>query len=291
MNAERDVSRIVRSWLEEGVTALPDRVLDAVLDQIPATPQRRPWWPPRRSALVNTYAKVAIALAAVVVVAVAGYNLLPRYGGVGGIPTSPPPTATPVPTPAPVPSGSIAPGTYRSNDTTHEVAPYTVTVSAGWTGGDGIARGDAFAGNGVTLTTWLIDHVYGDGCHWSGTLVPVATRAQLVAALVAQVGDSHSTPVDTTIGGLPATKIVMSLDPSFDMAACSNGIIVRMWPDPGPDESGGWGLTPGETATVYALEANGKVGVLMTVQHADSPPADVAALQQILDSVVFHAAP
>ena len=31
--------------------------------------------------------------------------------------------------------------------------------------------------------------------------------------------------------------------------------------------------------------------VLMTVQHQDSPAADVAALQQTLDSVVFHAAP
>ena len=41
MSTDRDVTRIVRSWLEEGVTALPDRVLDAVLDQLPATPQRR----------------------------------------------------------------------------------------------------------------------------------------------------------------------------------------------------------------------------------------------------------
>ena len=37
MSTDRDVTRIVRSWLEEGVTALPDRVLDAVLDQVPAT--------------------------------------------------------------------------------------------------------------------------------------------------------------------------------------------------------------------------------------------------------------
>ena len=35
MSADRDADRIVRSWLEEGVTALPDRVLDAVLDQVP----------------------------------------------------------------------------------------------------------------------------------------------------------------------------------------------------------------------------------------------------------------
>ena len=48
MSTDRDTTRIVRSWLEEGATALPDRVLDAVLDQVPATSQRRPLWPARR---------------------------------------------------------------------------------------------------------------------------------------------------------------------------------------------------------------------------------------------------
>ena len=48
MSTDRDVERIVRSWMDEGVTALPDRVLDAVLDQLPATPQRRAGWLARR---------------------------------------------------------------------------------------------------------------------------------------------------------------------------------------------------------------------------------------------------
>ena len=30
MSADRDVTSIVRSWLQEGVTALPDRVLDVL---------------------------------------------------------------------------------------------------------------------------------------------------------------------------------------------------------------------------------------------------------------------
>ena len=44
MSSDRDTTRIVRSWLEEGVTELPDRVLDAVLDELPATHQRRVTW-------------------------------------------------------------------------------------------------------------------------------------------------------------------------------------------------------------------------------------------------------
>ena len=43
MSTDRDVTRIVRSWLDDGATRLPDRVLDQVLDALPATPQRRAW--------------------------------------------------------------------------------------------------------------------------------------------------------------------------------------------------------------------------------------------------------
>ena len=84
MSTDRDTTRIVRSWLEEGATALPDRVLDAVLDQLPATSQRRPWWPVRRFDEMNNALKLAIAAAAVMVVALVGINLMPRSGSVGG---------------------------------------------------------------------------------------------------------------------------------------------------------------------------------------------------------------
>jgi hypothetical protein len=77
MSTERETTRIVRSWLEEGVTTLPDRVLDVVLDQVPATPQRRSWWPARRFPRMNSPVRYAIAAAAVLVVALAGYQLLP----------------------------------------------------------------------------------------------------------------------------------------------------------------------------------------------------------------------
>ena len=115
MSTDRDVTRIVRSWLEDGATALPDRVLDNVLDQLPATPQRRAWWPAWRLREMNSALKLAIAAAAVVVVAIVGINLLPRSEGVGGSGTSasPAPSSTASPSPSlsrsPAPSPALFP--------------------------------------------------------------------------------------------------------------------------------------------------------------------------------------
>ena len=95
MSTDRDVTRIVRSWLEEGATALPDRVLDAVLDQVPATSQRRPLWAARRFNEMNSALKLAIAAAAVVAVVLVGINLMPRSGIIGGPGPSPTPNSVP----------------------------------------------------------------------------------------------------------------------------------------------------------------------------------------------------
>ena len=50
MTTERETLLIIGTWMEDGRTRLPDHVLDAVLDQIPSTPQRRPLWSARRIA-------------------------------------------------------------------------------------------------------------------------------------------------------------------------------------------------------------------------------------------------
>ena len=94
MSTERDVNRIVRSWMEEGVTALPDHVLDAVLDQIPATPQRRSAWSAWREFHMNKFVAMGLGIAAAVVaLLIVGQFLGPNVGG--------PPAETPTPSVAP----------------------------------------------------------------------------------------------------------------------------------------------------------------------------------------------
>jgi hypothetical protein len=107
MSTDRDVERIVRSWLDEGVNVLPDRVLDFVLDQVPATPQRRASWLARRFPIMTNAMRIAVAAVAVIVIAILGVSLLYK-GGVGG----PSATATPSPTASP---RVLATGSFTSH--------------------------------------------------------------------------------------------------------------------------------------------------------------------------------
>ena len=107
--SDRDVNRAIRSWLHEDRHEDVSRVAGAVLDKVETTRQRRSLWPARRFEFMNTYAKFALAAAAVLVVAVVGYNVLPGRGGVGG------PTATPSPSPAPMPLEASARTAETSN--------------------------------------------------------------------------------------------------------------------------------------------------------------------------------
>ncbi len=199
MSTDRDTTRIVRSWLEVGATALPDRVLDAVLDQLPATPQRRSWGPARRFLDMNTSAKLAIAAAAVLVVALASFYLLPRGGGLNGGPgPGLSPSPTPTSTPSPTPSRRVArqqrreAGTYviSIND-----RPVTFSVPAGWTSSQNFIY-KPVAEPAMVLVTFGTVTARGRLCHSDGPLSKLEHGRRL-NALLAQKGLSrHRRPMD-----------------------------------------------------------------------------------------------
>ena len=58
MTSRRDTTRVIRAWLEEGVTVLPERVLDQVLDDVAVTRQRRGRW--ARSTLAPALSAAAV---------------------------------------------------------------------------------------------------------------------------------------------------------------------------------------------------------------------------------------
>jgi hypothetical protein len=95
MTLERDPrTHIVLSWLREDAHENAERMLLRALDEVDTTPQRRSSGPARRSDRMNTYAKLIAAAAAVLVVAVVGYQFLPERSGVGAPTTTPSPSPT-----------------------------------------------------------------------------------------------------------------------------------------------------------------------------------------------------
>jgi hypothetical protein len=288
MSADRDVDSIVRSWLEEGVTALPDRVLDNVLDRLPATHQRRSWWPARRLHEMNTPIRIAMAAAVVVVVVLIGINLMPRtgdIGGVGGRPVTPVPTVTPGPTPIPTPtatlpqSGEVAPGTYGSDF-------ITFTVPAGWSSFQSwsVLKSGANPPDGMSLNPWRdINTVYGDPCHWKTTKASVGpTVNALVTAFVAQKGAQRVTPIDVTVDGFRGKQVDLMVPPAEAITGCDGGQY-KLWTDSiGGDR---YVQGPGQHDVLDILDVNGRTLVIHSTFYPATTAADRAELQAMVDSI------
>jgi hypothetical protein len=258
MSTDRDVTRIVRSWLEEGATALPDRVLDAVLDQVPATPQRRAWWPARRLPDMNTLSKVLIAVAAVVIVVIAGLYFLPRDGGVG----APAPIAAPTPSPIALTEADLArplsAGTYRT-PTTFAV-PFAITVPSNWTM-NGLSQGKAsFAGVGSSVEVHVVEGIFVDPCKSESPAPKPATVDDYVDALTTMVGFQASPVTDDEIGGraVKAVTITNSIDTAT--ADCREGQMLPLWMIKG-------GETPstngGATQHLWVADVDGTIVVIV----------------------------
>jgi hypothetical protein len=292
MSTDRETTLAVRSWLEAGVTRLPDRVLDAVLDQVPATPQRRSWWPARRSNLMNIYAKLAVAAAAVLVIAVAGSQLLPGRSG-PGVPTSAPsPAATPEPTEVPrLPGeGPIDAGTYQMGSR----PTFLVTVPAGWVSLGGFnLRKHADEPTELALDTFAPDlRVFADACQSEGTGQAIGASADdLVAALRAQANSEVSDPVEVPIGRPiagyytgRATRLDISVPAGLDLAGCSNAGL-QIWVDSTGENYLATGDDPAIVATVYIVDTGSGRLVFLPHHEPDAPASDVTELNAIVASI------
>jgi hypothetical protein len=137
VSTDRDVTRIVRSWMDEGVTQLPDRVLDLVLDQLPATPQRRASWLARRPTM-NNYARLGLVAAAVLAVVIVGIGLFGRSLDVG-----------PSTSPTPSPSSSLSPNGVGPSplDSTYQTSFSLADLTASPLLADGSEINDSNWGN------------------------------------------------------------------------------------------------------------------------------------------------
>jgi hypothetical protein len=205
MTDDQELSVLLHDWLIEGPREMPDRVIDVVAQRIRRQPQRPAWRLDRRLPM-NTSLKAAAALAAVILVAVIGYNLL-----LAGRPVSaarhrlqshadgPLPTGSPVASgPVALPQATLTAGRYRMKPT--DTLSVVADGPAGWQGFDNPAL--VSPGNGLVLIAFMVtDAVYSDPCHWDEDGTKTATKGgvrvgptvdDLVAALKANTSYTSS---------------------------------------------------------------------------------------------------
>ncbi len=278
-----DFDRTARLWLQDGPSQLADRVLEAALDEIHVTRQRRAWWPARKVPSMNTAMKLAIAGAAVIVVAIAGLSLVPGGGPGGPIATPmPTPTMTPTPTPASFGShalGALEPGTY----VLEFVQPFriTFTVPAGWEKLVAPATIWAEPASDARLGFMTVDNVFIDPCEPAGGLLdpPVGpTVDDLATALGSVPGLQASAPTDVTLAGFAGKRIDLSVIGAEGPCPGADTALLRGTVDaPAPGV--------GDDHRLWILDVDGTRLVMTQVARAAATAADRTELQAIVDSI------
>jgi hypothetical protein len=282
MSTSRPPDDLLAAWLDENNIPLPAATRRAIEVGIGTVRQRRGpiWLPSRRFTDMNSFAKLAIAAAAVVVIAVAGTQFLPRSETSGGQP-SPTAALTATPAFAQLTNGPLAPGRY----VLYDGLATSIEVPAGWIGKPPFVRKMGADGAGL----WWgpigpVSQVFSDACK-GPNLTPVdGTVRGLVDALDAQVG-TDATISEVTLGGLPATR----LDLVKDLASCSGGADsgLNLWSTPsGSTGLSPTGLSPGASGIVYVLEKDGELVVFIGVNYK-AAASDVAELEGVIASTQF----
>ena len=301
MSAERDVNRIVRSWIRAEEHESADRVLQTVLSRLDTTPQRRHMWPPRRFAQVNKYAQAAIVAAAVLVVAVVGYNLLPGVSGPAG-PGTPAPTANQTLTPSPAASSTFETVTFTpfgpdgfgmcpegiSSDCTEDPRDasmaFTVDVPEGWKHspefGDVIGLAGERYGppDGASLLITRGSWLYSEPCRpddEASADIPVGpTVADLATALDAHPLLDVTTPVDVDLAGYSGKYLELQVP--ADISAC-----VRYR----PIDRTGYAQGPAHRWHYWILDVEGIRVVIEAYDFAATSAQHQAELRAMVDSI------
>jgi len=309
---DRDTTRIVRSWLDEGATRLPDRVLDAVLDQLPATPQRRAtWWPVRRTPTMNKFLAIGLGAAAVVVLLIVGAQLIaaPNTGLGGPTHSARQAEATASVAPSSAGDGSLPVGPHVIDPgRQHGEDRVTVTIPApGWFAPDaGSLTKDLGGGNRVTVVVVPGDHytLPYSTCDWQLDDPDVRekyfpnTADEFVAFVAGQTYDQlggsltreFTAPEDITIDGSHGQRIVSAVReyPDSDPAACDEQRFCTV------QDRDGWGCLlshpePGALDTLWVIDPPDTASIYYLVVASTGSPSSAlrGEMNAIVDSMTF----
>jgi hypothetical protein len=129
-----------------------------------------------------------------------------------------------------------------------------------------------------------VDAIYSDPCEGEGELIEVGPNVDdLANALLEQPHTVATGPVDTTLGGLAAKRIELTVPEDLDPAACRMGEHLQVWYSPPADKY--FVLLGDGQASAYILDVKGERQVF-TTQYRDGATAhDIAEMQTIIESI------
>lgn len=226
---------------------------------------------------MNTALKIVLAAAAVVVVAVAVINFLPRDGGgVGG-----PDVASPSPTPGPsyeatrlTVAGSEMPGPPLS---------LTLGLPEGWTTFTyGADRGGSAPPDGMAFVVTLVSDTYEDPCSQVPRDPQIGPTVEDLAAALGEIPNTTATdPVQTTMAGLDATYIEVAIPASLPCDPSQFYLLQES------SEGSWWAQGLNETARFWIVEVAGQRVAILAHTYPGSGADAYAELDDILNSIVF----
>jgi hypothetical protein len=275
---DRDATRIVRSWLEEGADRIPDRVLDAVQAQLPATHQRRASRLARMWTLLSGRS-VGYGIAAAVIVGAAAFgvaNTIPRDTGSG--PTPEPVAPTPEPTVLPLGDADLAPGSYTLEGFRARIV-FDVPVGFFSCSLSVVEQSICAAGGGdrtpPALSFLIVENVVEEPCSDILRDPPPDSVDDFVAAISSLDEFEATAAVDVSIDGFSGKKFMVTAPSRIN---CD----LLTWAT--PDRTNGVGL--GEVNELTILDVDGAT-VMIAIAHFPSypPPETLSTLRQIVDSI------
>jgi hypothetical protein len=243
---------------------------------------------------MNAYAKLAIGVAAIAVVAVVGFSLLPNgsSSGVGGPAPSSVPSAAPSPTPSPSAVSRVPTEAWPNNtalpkgtlDLSTSGVPFSVDLpSSSW-------RTDEYDGTFQTGTfpepgfAWFLFQqpftvVSTDPC--AGTTQQIGRSiAEQAEAATTIAGTDAVGPTDVTVGGRPAKLVELTL---HDDIACDPSEFWlygdgSMYPNALDSRIRIWFVDVNEVHSTFEFHSD-QIGSDATV---------AGEIQQIVDSIQFE---
>ncbi len=189
-------------------------------------------------------------------------------------------------------SGPVEPGTYDIESSAWNVAGFTVTMPEGWETehGPGGAANNSDEGGELGFYFVIVDAIYSDPCVGSGgdadALMEVGPSVDdLANALLEQPHTVATGPVDTTLGGLPAKRIDLTMEDDPETATCNVNLPghLQIWHSPPVDAY--FVLLGDGTASVYILDVNGERQVFLTQHRTGTPADDISQMQTIIESI------